>query len=75
MIKMNFERGGLLALPDTATVPAQPSIAIEVDKDEASVDQDQSVDDKVKVSDREARAQFPAPVGGVLYLYDIAQAQ
>eukprot|EP00984_Skeletonema_dohrnii_P026703 scaffold16091_cov132-Skeletonema_dohrnii-CCMP3373.AAC.1 len=70
---MNFERGGLLALPDTATVSAQPSIAIEVDEDEASVDQDQSVDDKVKVSDREARAQ--SPVGGVLYVYDIAQAQ
>eukprot|EP00984_Skeletonema_dohrnii_P001681 scaffold547_cov87-Skeletonema_dohrnii-CCMP3373.AAC.4 len=35
--------------------------------------QDQSVDDKVKVSDREARSQ--SPVGGELYLYDIAQAQ
>ena len=75
MIKMNFNRGGVLALPDTATVSAQPSIEV----DEASVDQaafqfhpvqaqDQSVDDEV--SDREARAQ--SPVGGVLY--DVAQA-
>eukprot|EP00985_Skeletonema_marinoi_P023665 scaffold15887_cov113-Skeletonema_marinoi.AAC.1 len=75
MIKMNFERGGVLALPDTATVSAQPSIEV----DEASVDQaafqfhpvqaqDQSVNDEV--SDREARAQ--SPVGGVLY--DVAQA-